>query len=106
MERLATLLPVGGEDRVHHKGARRRTQRFPLNADVVFIEPAEAAGIVLNASAGGLRVAVDSDVPVGELCVLNVIFSDDRHSVEHARVVWSQSQPDGCVMGLEFVDVH
>lgn len=106
MERIANLLPVGREDREHHRGARRRSQRFPLNADVTFVEPAPAEGIVLNASAGGLRVTADRAIPVGELCVVDVIFSDDRHSIEHARVVWSRHLPDGWVLGLEFVNLN
>jgi hypothetical protein len=106
MERIGTLLPTGGQDPQVHRGARRRHRRYPLNAEVTFLAPAGARGVTLNASSGGLRVAVDQDVTVGDLCAVDVLFPGGRRSLEHCRVVWSQQHPDGFVMGLEFIDVH
>lgn len=106
MERLATLMPVGSEDRILSREARRRSQRFTLNAEVAVLSPVAAEGLVLNASAGGLRVVLYREIPVGSLCVLEVILPGDRRAAEHARVVWSRRHADGWVMGLEFVGVH
>jgi len=106
MERIGTLLPAGGADRQAHLGARRRHRRFSLNAEVTFLAPAGARGIVLNASAGGLRVAVDLEVPEGDLCVLDILLPEGRRSLERCRVVWSRRHPDGFVLGLEFVEIH
>ena len=82
---------------------RRATQRFPLNADVEILEPWSAHGVVINASEGGLRIAVDSELPVGTLCVLEVQLEDST-TVEVARVAWVKAHPDGFLVGLSFVD--
>jgi hypothetical protein len=65
--------------------------------------PVRGAGLALNASVGGLRVAVDMGVPVGHVCKLRVRTAPDHQTVEHAKVIWSQARPDGYVLGLEFI---
>lgn len=106
MERIASMMPVGDRDDATHRGARRAARRWALHADIELIDPIQARGIALNASVGGMRVAVDRPVPEGTLCVLRVNTSPGRGSVEHARVVWARQQPDGWLLGLEFVDPH
>jgi len=105
MERIGALLPIGSGDAGLHHGARRRSRRFPLNAEVEVIEPVAAKGVTLNASAGGLRVVVDREIKTGTSCMLRVQFTAQRSSTEQARVVWSQELPDGWIIGLEFLDV-
>ena len=105
MERIGALLPIGTGDQSHHKGARRRSRRFPLNAVVTVVDPVEAAGVAINASAGGIRIFVDREVPAQAICTLRVQFTSDRCSCEQARVVWCRSVRDGWVIGLEFLDV-
>jgi len=106
MDSLSTLLPTGhGDPDVHH-GARRRSQRLPLHADFVVTEPVAATGVVINASAGGLRVAVDRELEVGELLSGRVVVSAGHESMEHARVVWARELPDGWLLGLEFVPLN
>jgi len=106
MERIGALLPVGRDDSFRHRVARRRHQRYTLNAEVEFLTPAPAAGLVLNASSGGMRVAIDRRVEVNELCAVKVVFTEERSSLEHCRVVWCRELPDGWVVGLQFVEIH
>lgn len=84
-------------------GSRRSQRRFPLNADVEILEPFAAHGVVINASEGGLRVAVDAELPVGTICVIEVHL-DDSSTVEVARVAWAKAHPDGFLLGLSFVN--
>ena len=83
--------------------ARRSSQRFPLNADVEVLEPWSAHGVVINASEGGLRIALDTELPVGTLCVLEVQH-EESSTVEVARVAWVKAHPDGFLVGLSFVN--
>jgi len=106
LERIGGQLPKGPADPDVHRGARRRSTRYPLNAEVSIIEPVMANGVTLNASAGGIRFAVDRAIPVGDLCVLEVRYTPDRMSIERGRVVWARVLPDGWLIGLEFVGEH
>lgn len=105
MNRISSRIPAGGYDLGIHHGSRRAARRFVLDAQVELLEPCEGHGLVLNASAGGLRVAVDHPVAIGAHCLLR-ITTPGRAYIEHARVIWRQDHPDGHVLGLEFVDSH
>jgi hypothetical protein len=85
---------------------RRSAQRWPVHAEIESIVPAGVSGIVLNVSVGGLRVALDRVLPLGEVCVLRVRHEPGSETIEHARVVWVKPRPDGCIVGLEFVTAH
>jgi len=102
-ERLSAILPKGGADVAVHRGARRRFRRWPLDAEIELLTPTRGAGLAINASVGGLRVAVDMGVPLDHVCTLRVRTAPDHATVEHARVVWSQARPDGYLLGLEFI---
>ena len=111
MERIAKLLPTGPKDKHSQVGARRKSRRFPLNARVrlpdrpVGRRPGdEAHGVALNASVGGLRVTVDHQLEVGSETTLEIDFGDGRITQEEVRVVWSRDQPDGHIVGVEFLD--
>ena len=103
-ERLSTILPRGGVDAAVHRGARRRYRRWTFDAEVELLSPQSGTGMTINASVGGLRVALDTSIPVNEVCTLRVRTGPNHETVEHARVVWSQARPDGYVMGLMFVE--
>jgi hypothetical protein len=105
MDRIGALLPIGRGDEDAHHGARRRSRRFPLNAEVAIVEPVPAAGVILNASAGGLRIFVDQEPPAAATCVLEVRFTAESHTVERARVVWKRQTADGWLSGLEFENI-
>lgn len=106
MERISSILPVGPRDELAHRGARRQTARYPVNADVHVIDPVEAEGVVLNASAGGLRVTLDRAIDVGTEISLELSFPHDRASHEVAEVIWVRELPDGYLVGLRFVPTH
>ncbi len=97
------MLPKGGADAAVHRGARRRFRRWALDAEIELLSPTRGSGLAINASVGGLRVAVDTGVPVGDLCTLRVRTAPGHSTIEHARVVWSQARPDGYLLGFEFV---
>jgi len=102
-DRLSSILPKGGADVAVYRGARRRSRRWALDAEIDLLGPVRGAGLALNASVGGLRIAVDMDVPVGQVCTLRVRTAPDHQTVEHAKVVWAKARPDGYVLGLQFV---
>ncbi len=102
-DRLSSILPKGGADVAVHRGARRRSRRWALDAEVDLLGPVRGEGLALNASVGGLRVAVDMGVPVGQVCTLRVRTAPDHQTVEHAKVVWAKARPDGYVLGLQFI---
>jgi hypothetical protein len=81
---------------------RRAAERYPLNADVEILEPFNAHGVVINASEGGLRVAVNVELPLDAVCVVEVQL-DEGKTVELARVAWVRAHPDGYLVGLSFV---
>lgn len=81
---------------------RRSADRYPLNADVEILEPFNAHGVVINASEGGLRIAVNVELPLDAICVVEVQL-DEGKTVELARVAWVRAHPDGFLVGLHFV---
>lgn len=104
VERLSSILPKGNADVALHRGARRRARRWSLDAEIELVSPGQGSGLAINASVGGLRIALDRGVPLDEICTLRVRTTPEHETIEHARVVWSQAQPDGYVLGLAFVD--
>jgi hypothetical protein len=102
-DRLSSILPKGGADAAVHRGARRRFRRWALDAEVELLAPSRGSGLAINASVGGLRIAVDMGVPVDHVCTLRVRTAPNHETIEHAKVVWSRAQPDGYVLGLEFI---
>jgi len=78
----------------------------PLHAGVVVLEPARAEGVTINASQGGLRIAVDQPLEVGFEHLLQITFDSGEVALRRARVVWSRVLPDGCIAGVAFVAPH
>lgn len=104
VDRLSSILPKGNADAALHRGARRRARRWSLDAEIELVSPGQGSGLAINASVGGLRIALDRGVPLDEVCTLRVRTAPERETIEHARVVWSRAQPDGYVLGLAFVE--
>jgi hypothetical protein len=85
---------------------RRITRRRPMHADVDVIEPHTGGGVTINASDGGLRIAVDCKLRVNDVCMLVIREPAKPVRLERARVVWAQEVRDGCVAGLTVTGLH
>jgi hypothetical protein len=105
MTHLSSNPPVSSIRHVVYDRYRRQARRLPLNAVVEVLEPSGGKGVALNASAGGLRVAVDCLLRAGDLCLL-IVEDKGRPAVERARVIWSQDVRDGCIAGLQLLTIH
>jgi hypothetical protein len=101
-KRLSGLMPQGLLDAAFQYGARRRSRRWPVEGEVTFVAPHSVGAQLINASSGGLAVAVDSPISVGELCVVRVRTTEGQETQEHARVVWSKAQGGLWAIGLRF----
>lgn len=88
---------VGDLGEAAHYQARRRHARWLLNAEV---SVGRVRGLVLNASAGGLRVALDERLPDGHVDLLVTTEANARR--QRACVVWQKELPDGWLCGLRF----
>ena len=88
--------------RISGEAGRRASKRYPLHADVEVLEPFNAHGVVINASEGGLRIAVDQALPLDAICVVEVKLLDGV-TVEIARVAWVRELRDGYLVGVSFV---
>lgn len=91
-------------DVAHHHGARRRYRRRPLNADVAVMLPFQAEATAINISNGGIRIAVYSALAKNGLYLLRLWFTPNRYDEMWARAVWMLEQPDGWIVGLEFLE--
>ena len=90
-------LRVGDLGEAAHYQARRRHARWLLDAEVSL---GRVRGLVLNASAGGLRVAVDERLPEGHVELL--VTTEVTARRQRAVVVWQKQLPDGWLCGLRF----
>jgi hypothetical protein len=61
----------------------------------------ELPGWALNLSRGGLRGVVEAHVEIGE--VYEVVVGDELVR-RPGRVVWTQEEPDGTIVGVEFLE--
>jgi hypothetical protein len=85
-------------------GARRNVSyRVSLFRDAASAggSPTEIPGWALNISRGGLRTIVEDPVELGE--ELEIVIADEglRH---RGRIVWTQEEPDGMIVGVEFLE--
>jgi len=94
--------PVSSIRKVFYDRHRRNSRRLPLHAAVAMHAPEGGSGVTINASAGGLRVAVDCLLRPGDLIMFSV-DDDGRPKVERARVIWTQDVRDGCIAGLQLL---
>lgn len=85
-----------------HRGARRQHRRWSLDATISLRIPRRVEGITLNASRGGLRIAVDRPLPEGEPLRVHVASPEGHMAHETAHVVWQRPVADGYVAGLAF----
>jgi hypothetical protein len=92
--------PMGADD---HRLGRRGELRQELHAEVELLEPRPGRGMVLNASDGGLRIAMDEGLSPGTWCVLRLTFDDGAKVVLRGRIAWASRRIDGCLLGVELL---
>lgn len=59
-------------------------------------------GWSLNISAGGLRAILDEQVELGQTFDITLGEAEERRP---GQVVWIQDEPDGAIVGVQFLDV-
>jgi len=80
--------------------ARRAGARRNVSYRVQFFRgPTEITGWALNMSRGGLRAIVEEHVELGEVLEINIA---DEGLRRRGRIVWTQEEPDGMIMGISF----
>lgn len=94
--RISDTLPK--VDTEHELG----TRSFPLDADIIFLQPAGLTGVALEASHMGMRVVTDSPLEPGQKCVAVVQLPSGEELHERAEVIWSRRGPNGWIAGLVF----
>jgi len=60
-------------------------------------------GWALNVSRGGLRAIVEEPVDLGQEFEVRVGMDDESPLLRRGRVVWKQDEPDGVIVGIEFI---
>ena len=85
---------------------RRRAARRPFHATIEMVQPVAGEGVTLNASDGGLRVAVDARLRPDEICLFYVKELGGEPTLKRARVAWSRQVSDGWIAGLEILGLH
>jgi hypothetical protein len=105
MHRVTSDPPASSRnpEQLHQRRANRRRE---LDAVVEVLHPREGRGVTINASDGGLRVAVDCALRKGESCLLRISEPCGEPRLEQAHVVWSKELPDGWIAGLRIVGLH
>lgn len=97
--------PVPGLPPTRRAGGARRNVSYRVSlfrdAQTEGGSPTEIPGWALNISRGGLRTIVEDPVELGE--ELEVVIADEglRH---RGRIVWTQEEPDGMIVGVEFLE--
>jgi len=85
---------------------RRREARRPYHAAVEMVQPGAGEGVALNASEGGLRVAVDTRLQRDQTCLFYLRELGEEPRLQRARVAWSRRVSDGWIAGLEIIGLH
>ena len=91
---------------VSEERQRRTSRRRPLEASVRVVQPAAGAGVTINVSEGGLRVAIDLPLAADQICVLVVSEPGAPEQLVRARVAWARVLDDGCIAGLQRLGLH
>ncbi|HVY44477.1 MAG TPA: PilZ domain-containing protein [Minicystis sp.] len=78
-------------------GARREASARVTLTDA---SGAELAGWALNISRGGLRAIVEEHVELGAEFDIGI---GEEAAKRRGRIVWIQEEPDGAIVGIEFM---
>ncbi len=91
---------ASGSHAMRRGGARREvTERVIMKLPG---SKTELEGWALNLSRGGLRCILEEKVELGGEYLVTLGDGDD-YADRRARVVWVQEEPDGVIVGVEFV---
>jgi hypothetical protein len=106
LSRMSITPPASADDTGSEIHATRRGAGGARRgaADRVLLRSAEQelTGWALNVSRGGVRLIVEDPAPLGP--VYAVTLGSDDAPPREARVIWVQEEPDGLIVGLEFID--
>lgn len=71
----------------------------------IFTEHGRVSGWTLNLSRGGVRLVLEEPVSLG--ASYDLVFEGDGGPERRrpGRVVWTQNEPDGQIVGVQFLDV-
>jgi PilZ domain len=90
--------PVPGLPPTRRTGGARRTVSYR----VTFVRgDVEIPGWALNLSRGGLRAVIEERVELGEELGVRI---DEIQVERRGRVVWTQDEPDGAIVGVSFLE--
>lgn len=95
-----TASPAGGVHLMRRGGARREVSArvFLKNGSGVCLHE----GWALNVSRGGVRAILEEKIDLGQEFDVDVGDPGDQPS-RRGRIVWVQEEPDGVIVGIEFV---
>ena len=82
---------------------RRRTERWPSDAQLEILSPLEVEATALDVSTGGMQIALDGWLSTGTLVDLRITTRSGRTRLKRARVIWARRVGDECVAGLSLV---
>ena len=90
-------LPDVGTHALRRGGARRGvTERVILRRDELSYE-----GWALNVSRGGVRAICEERITLG--ADFDVTIGEEAGLTRRGRIVWVQEEPDGVIIGIEFL---
>lgn len=89
-------IPIPGLPPTRRVGGARRNVSYRVQ---FFRGPTEITGWALNMSRSGLRAIVEEHVELGEVLEVNIADEGFRH---RGRIVWTQEEPDGMIVGISF----
>lgn len=100
-----SLTPEMGVPSVDAHAMRRGGPRREVTERVHLVGPnlKNREGWALNISRGGVRVILEERVELGEEYEATIGIEDSAQLNRRARVVWVQEEPDGYIVGLEFI---
>lgn len=105
MNRRSLTPPTGIQGILAQRRAAGGARREISARLILHTGNAQYDGWALNISRGGIRVVIEGRVHLGQVLTIEG-YDPDREDAppRRARVIWSQDEPDGSVVGMEFLD--
>lgn len=94
--------PLGIEIPGTHGMRRTEARRETSERVILRKEGRDLVAWALNSSRGGLRLLIDEErAELGDVVATKI---GDVHDFRAGRVVWLQDEPDGMILGIEYLD--